>query len=284
MRNRLLISALLMLLLGKSFGQATFPSQETLQMFLQSKTYIVLEDAMFSQFNATIRDVAQKHWKITSYEVINLAKFETVCKNPQASFLMVVIGEYTGIGKQAKYNMLTLIMGHKSGGINKMPEIISVPLACLIDENSDADEEDYDYKLGGILEGMQYAVEHILPQKLNLTNLKTHLNAAANEVKTMELWLTKQDLSEHVNTIEKIQQIYPYKVVIAAPEAISEAIDSRKSGVAFVHKVGNSAVRNGLCIKAVISCADGKILYGDYHNVSAKEPVGLLPKDFENLK
>ena len=284
MKKYLIINSLWFCFLSESFGQIAFPNQETLQLFLKSKTYIVLEDAMFSQFNEAIRDAAQKHWKITSYEVINLAKFETISKNPQASFLMVVIGEYTGIGKNTKYNMLTLIMGHKSGDINKMPEILSIPLAYYIDENSNADEESYDYKLGGILEGMQYAVKNILNQKLNLSNLKNSLNAFSKEVKTMELWLTKNDLSGNANTIEKIQTVYPYKVVITSSEAIQQAIDDKKSDVAFVHKIGNGAVKNGICIKTVISCADGKILYGDFHNVSSKEPDGFLLKDFENLK
>lgn len=270
--------------MSKNFGQISFPSTETLQKFIQSKTYIVLEDAMFSQFNANIKDIAQKHWQITPYEVINLAKFETINKNPQASFLMVVVGEYSGIGKNTKFDMLTLIMGHKSGDINKMPEILSIPLAYYIDEDSDADPEDYDYKLGGILVAMQYAVKYILPQKLSLANIKTVLNASAKDVKTMELWLTPQDLSQNVNTIEKIQAVYPYKVLITTAEAIQQAIDEKKENVAFVHKIGNPAVRNSICIKAIIACADGKILYGDFHNLSAKEPVGFLSKDFENLK
>ena len=284
MKKYLIISSLLVLFVCKGLGQIAFPNQETLQLFLKSKTYIVLEDAMFSQFNEAIGEAAQKHWKITSYEVINLTKFESINKNPQTSFLMVVMGEYTGIGKNAKYDMLTLVMGHKSGDINKMPEILSIPLACYIDENSNADEEDYGYKLGGILEGMQYAVKNILTQKLNLTNLKSSLNAFSKEVKEMELWLTKNDLSENFNTIEKIQAVYPYKVVITSAEAIQQAIDEKKSNVAFVHQIGNRAVKNSICIKTVISCADGKILYGDFHTVSAKEPNGLLLKDFENLK
>ena len=283
MRNRLIFSILFVSIGGKSWGQISFPSQERLQLFLQSKTYIVLEDAMFSQFNATIRDVAKKHWDITSYEVIDLAKFETINKNPQASFLMVVMGEYSGIPKNTKFNMLTLVMGHKSGDINKMPEILSIPLAYCVDESDGADEENFDYKLGGILAGMQYAVKQVLTQKVNLGNVKNLLNTSVNEVKTMELWVTKTDLSESCNTIQKIQTVYPYKVVITIEEAIQQAIDEKKSNVAFVHKIGNRTVRNSICIKTIISCANGKILYGDYHNVSPKEPEGLLLKDFEAL-
>jgi hypothetical protein len=105
-------------------SQIKTPDAETLRAFRSSKTYIVLEDAMFSEYNSIIKDVAKKHWKITSYEVITLAEFEKMNKMSQASFLMIVIGEYTGFAKNTTFNVLTLVMGHKSGDVNKMPEIL----------------------------------------------------------------------------------------------------------------------------------------------------------------
>ena len=264
-------------------AQIKTPSAETLKAFRSSKTYIVLEDAMFSEFNSTIKDVAKKHWNITTYEIITLSEFEKVCKQPQTSFLMVVMGEYTGFVKNATFNVLTLMMGHKSGEINKMPEILSVPLSYY---SEDGDEEEYGYKLGGIMEGIQYAVKHILTQKTTVSaaNMKDIFNNYSSEVKTKELWLTKNDLSSSVNTIEKIKNIYPYKVTITSEEAIRQAIDEKRNDVVFLHKVGTSNIRNAICFKFIINCSDGKLLYGDYHTISSKEPNGFLSKDFEGLK
>ena len=265
-------------------GQAKIPNAETLKAFRGSKTYIVLEDVMFSDFNSNIKDAAAKHWKITPYEIISLSQFENLCKNPQSSFLMVVIGEYTGLGNSAKFNLLTLIMGHKSGDVNKMPEILSIPLSSY---NPDGDEEDYGYKLGGILEGVQYAVKNVLTQKTNvnsLSSIKEVFNNQSHEVKTKELWLTQKDLSNLVNTEEKIKNIYPYKVSITSEELIQQAIDEKRNNVVFLHKVGNSQVKNSVCFKLIINCADGKLLYGDYHTISSKEPDGFLPKDFKSLQ
>ena len=264
-------------------AQIKTPNAETLKAFRSSKTYIVMEDVMFSEFNCNIKDAAQKHWYITSYEIITLTEFEKLCKNPQASFLMVVIGEYTGFAKNSTFNVLTLMMGHKSGDVNKMPEILSVPLSYY---NSDDDEDEYGYKLGGIMEGVQYAVKNILSQKTNITvsTVKDIFNNHSREVKTKELWLTKNDLSASVNTIEKIKSIYPYKVVITSEEAIQQAIDSKQNNVAFLHKIGNSEIKNAICFKFIINCSDGKLLYGDYHTISAKEPNGFLPKDFNALR
>jgi hypothetical protein len=257
------------------------PTQETLNAFKSSKTYIVLEDAMFSDFNSNIEDAARQHWKITPFEIISLTQFESICKRPQASFLMVVMGEYTGFAKNSTFNMLTLIMGHKSGDINKMPEILSIPLSYY---HPDGDEEEYGYKLGGILEGFQYAVKNILVRKISVTSLKDIFNNYSKEVKTKELWLTKHDLSAAVNTIEKIKPLYSYKVNITSEEMIKQAIDEKRDNVVFLHKVGNSQVPNATCLKLIIDCSDGKPLYGDYHSISSKEPDGLLPKDFKALQ
>jgi hypothetical protein len=263
-------------------AQIKAPSAETLKAFTSSKTYIVLEDAMFSDFNANIKEAAQQHWKITPFEIISLEQFEKRCRTPQSSFLMVVMGEYTGgFVRNSTFNVLTLMMGHQSGDINKMPEILSIPLSYYV---PDGDEEEYGYKLGGILEGVQYAVRNILPRKTTVTNFKDIFSNYSYEVKTKELWVTKNDLSSSVNTIEKIKPIYPYKVVITSEQLIQQAIDEKKHNVAFLHKVGNATVRNATCLKLIINCADGKLLYGDYHSISTKEPDGLLPGDFKALQ
>ena len=272
-------SLLIISIWNNTQAQSKLPNAETLKAFRASKTYIVLEDEMFSDFNSNIKDVAKKHWKITQYEIISISQFENLCKNPQSSFLMVVMGEYTGIGTNAKFNLLTLIMGHKSGDVNKMPEILSIPLSSY---DPEGDEEDYGYKLGGILEGVQYAVKNVLTQKTNsssISAIKEIFNNQSHEVKTKELWVTQQDLSTLVNTTEKIKNIYPYKVSITSEEAIKQAIDEKRTNVVFLHKVGQKSI----CLKFIINCADGKLLYGDYHTISTKEPNGFLPKDFKAL-
>ena len=262
-------------------AQINTPNAETLKAFKSSKTYIALEDVMFSDFNSNIKDEARKHWKITPFEVIPLSEFEKISKNAKSSFLMVVIGEYTGLPKNTIFNVLTLMMGHSSGDVNKMPEILSIPLSYY---SEDGDEEDYGYKLGGILKGMQYAIENLLNQKITISNAKDILNVNKSEVKEKELWLTINDLSASVSTLEKIKQYYPYKVAIKSEEEIRKAIDNNQANIVVVHKVGNSEIKNSVCLKIIFDCFNGKIYYGSFHSVTFKEPDGLLPKDFQELK
>ena len=279
-RNVLIVISLCLFVFSAS-AQMNIPNAETLKSFKSSKTYIVLEDIMLSDFNANIKEEAKKHWKITPFEVIPYSEFEKKTQSSQESYLMVVAGEYTGISKNTMFNMLSLMMGHKSGDVNKMPEILSIPLSYY---SEDGDEEDYGYKLGGILKGMQYAIENVLTQKINISNLKDILNTHKSEVKTKELWLTTNDLSIFVNTLEKIKQYYPYKVVIKSEEEVQQAIDNNQQGILFVHTVGNEEIKNSICLKIILDCSDGKIYYGDFHSLSSKEPNGLLPKDFQAIK
>ncbi len=254
-------------------SQLKFADNNAITQFLKTKTYIVLEDAIFSDFNTAIREIAAKHWKVTPYEIIDLATFEKINKKTNLSFLIVTIGEITGLNATFSFNLLNLIMGHPSGDINKQKEIIILPLSYY---SEDDEEEDYDYKLGGILNAMQYYILNHSDR-----NWEEWVKENRKELKTKELWLTSSDLAPHLKTIEQIEKIYPYTVKIVETAAIEEAIDKKIPSVAFVHKVGDNT--KPYCMKLIISCADGKPLYFNYDKVTKNIPAGMSVKDFKTL-
>ena len=258
------------------FAQLKFADAKTVNDFLKTKTYIVLEDVVFSDFNNVINEVAAKHWKITKYEIIDVATFEKINKNPNNSFLIVTIGEVTGLPSSMSFNLLNLVMGNASGDINKMKEIIIVPLSYYSEDSED--EDSYAYKLGGILDAFQYFV---LNQPGD--DWKAWVKESKKDLKDKELWLTASDLSSNAKTLEQIKSVYPYPVKIATKEAIQEAIDKKMSNVAFVHKIGDDKNINAYCMKIIISCADGKLLYLNYDKITKNEPAGMLLKDFKAL-
>ncbi len=268
---------ILLFLLANSllFAQLKFADSKTINEFLRTKTYIVLEDIMFSDFNTAINEAAKKHWKITPYEIINLKKYEQLSKSPKHSFLIVSIGEITGLKTSFSFNLLNLLMGHPSGNINKMKEIIIIPLSYYSEEG---DEEEYAYKLSGILNAFQYYV-------LNHTNedWKKWINENKKDLKNKELWLTKNDISSSIHTTEEIQNLYPYALKIVSEKEIEEAIDKKLPQVAFVHKVGKDINQHAYCLKTIIACSDGKVLYLSYDKITKQEPAGMLIKDFKTL-
>ncbi|MFA7401893.1 MAG: hypothetical protein GX612_09485 [Bacteroidales bacterium] len=270
MKNLMFISILITINISV-FAQLKFADKETLASFLKTKTYIVLEDAMYSDFNNAIKGAAEKHWKITEYEIIDLESFEKLSKNPKLSFLIVSIGEATGI--PGSFSLLNLIMGDASGDINKMKEIIIAPLSYYSEES---DEEPYAYKLGGLLEAFQ-AYVRCNPGD----DWKLWVNENKKELKNKELWVVSNDLSADAGDLKKIGSVYPYPIKIVSQETIRDAIDKKISNVAFVHKVGVKV--KDYCMKMIISCSDGKLLYINYHKISDANNAGLLIKDFEAL-
>jgi hypothetical protein len=273
------IVLILLFVIANTFvlAQIKFADSKTINEFMKTKTYIVLEDVMFSDFNSEIETAAAKHWKITKYEIIDVTTFEKISKNTGNSFLIVTIGEVTGLPTTFSFNLLNLVMGHSSGDINKMKEIIIVPLSYYSEEGDD--EESYAYKLGGILDAFQY---YILNQPGD--DWKAWVKENKKDLKDKELWLTASDLApEMLYSSEPIKSIYPYTVKIVTEKEIQQAIEKKLPHVAFVHKIGTQANMNAYCMKLIIACVDGKLLYLNYDKITKNEAVGMLQKDFKAL-
>lgn len=277
MKKHIVLILLFVITNTSVLAQIKFADSKTINEFMRTKTYIVLEDVMFSDFNNEIEAVAAKHWKITKYEVIDVTTFEKISKNTGNSFLIVSIGEVTGLPTTFSFNLLNLVMGHSSGDINKMKEIIIVPLSYYSEDGEEA--ESYAYKLGGILDAFQY---YILNQPGD--DWKAWVNENKKDLKDKELWLTASDLApEMLYSSEPIESIYPYTVKIVTEKEIQQAIEKKLPHVAFVHKIGTQANMNAYCMKLIIACDNGKLLYLNYDKITKNEAAGMLQKDFKAL-
>ena len=88
--------------------------------------------------------------------------------------------------------------------MNSMPDLGSAPLNYASESNDDEDE--YLYKLGGILRFFQYYINY------NLSNPGSDIKAVVKSNKSKligkELWLLKSDMAEEVNSTEKISKYF----------------------------------------------------------------------------
>jgi hypothetical protein len=73
-------------------------------------------------------------------------------------------------------------------------------------------------------------------------------------------------------------------VAIVSPQAIEEAIDSKREDVVFLHQVGVKNRTNALCMRILVSCKDGQIFYANYHLISPKAPAGFSAHDFKQIQ
>lgn len=293
------------IVLGLSFSswaQTKTASKDDIQRFKSSTTYVVLEENPFSVFNATIANSLKLFWKVTPYKIIASQEFEKLRTDPTKSFLYISYAEITKTKTtlfsantnlfdnvdQFRYNLLNLVLGDRSGNLNKMPDLASLPLSYVAppsknDEDDDEDEVDYSYKLGGIFQLMQFYINWATdnPNKTfdQLMNLYTP------EVKTLEIWATKEDLAQETSSLDKIAKVYSYKVKIATTEQIEKAIAEGNNNVIFIHKIGPEKfkLKDPICFLTLINCATGKPYYFSYHKVKDKSLDGMLISDFKKL-
>lgn len=277
-------------------------SAANIKQFLSSTTYVVLEENPFSVFNAAIKPALEAYWKVTPYLIISPSEFERMRTDPKKSFLYISYAEITKTKTslfsantglfdnldQFRYNLLSLVLGSRTGDLNKMPDLASLPLsyvAPISKNNNDEDEDeiDYSYKLGGILRLMQFYIQWTgsNPNK----SFDQLMDAYTSELKTVELWLTNADLATESNTLDKIAKVYPFKVKLVTPADIENAIKEGNQTAVFVHKIGPEKfkLKDPICFLTLINCASGKPYYFGYHKAKDRSMDGLTLSDFKKM-
>jgi len=264
-----------------AFSQAPFPTERDMNLFKKSKTLVVLEPDIFSDFNIYIKEAVKQHWKITPYEFVEFKEFEENRADSSYSFLVLTQTSFERDKSNVYYNFLNLLLGADVKYIGEMPEFCSIPLSY-----SKVEEPRYPAKLGIMLTFMQDHVNRIAGdiKAVGLKNL-SYYNRYANQVKDKILLVTSADLAGEVNTLKKIQATYPHDVRLVSEEEVVEAIENKAPNTIIVHKVGpENTNKSGWCYKAFFGTEDSKLYFFDHHTVSEKRPDGLLEKDFRRLR
>jgi hypothetical protein len=271
------------LFLGFGFGflvaQDYIPTKNDLARFPTTKTFVVLEDNILSEYNLIIKEVMPQEWKMTSYDFISWKEFEQKRMNAGFSFIMLNQVKFQKDKMNTKYNFICLVLGGTNYSLNQMPDLCSLPVSYY-----GIGDLEYSYKLGIFLRFMQNHVK-MLMEKPNLAgeNILQYYNKNISGIKGKTLYLVADDMAKDVNTLSKIKKIYPGEVKLVTPDEIQKAI-ADKMDVVLLHKVGPAGSREkARCYKILIGAADAKIYYFDYHMINEKNPDGFLASDFKKI-
>jgi len=273
---------IIMLLSVNAFSQEYIPTQEDLDRFYNTKTYIVLDPNPISAYNFQMKDAVKNNWEITDYEFISYDKFEGLRKNPDYSFLMEDIVVFERDKTKARYRFLSLMLGEKRSRLEEMPTLVSVPLSYR-----EVDQEYWAYKLGVILRFFQ---KHIRTMKENPDilddNVLEYYNKNMSDIKDKTLFLIKDELAPEVDTRSEIKEYYPYEFKLVDREEVAQAIRDAREDVVFLHKVGPQGSRHrARCYKILMGAQNARFYYFDYHFVKKdRRPDGFLKRDFRKLK
>lgn len=177
--KKIIFSLILNVSLFNLMAQAPFPTARDVDLFMNSKTLVVLEDGVFSGYNKYIKEAVEQHWKITDFEFISIADFNEKKSDSAYSFLVLTQTGFERDKKNVDYNFLNLILGDNVKTIAEMPEFCSIPLSY-----SEGDEMIYIYKLGIMIRFIQEHVKLIAkdPTVTSLRYLK-YYNQNAPSVK-----------------------------------------------------------------------------------------------------
>lgn len=262
-------------------GQAPFPSKDEIKQFSASKTCVVLEDEPFSSFNVYIKTAVNAFWKITPFEFISSAEFNTRRLNSAFSFIVLTQTAFDKDKSGSKYNFINLLQGKNVKKLGEMPEICAIALS-----SAGEDDIDYSYKLGAILSFIQKHAQMISDDP-SLTGRKylKYYNKYIPEVHGKTILVKKEDLTPAIETIDKIKSIYSNQIEIVTEDEIVKAIENKTPNTLILHKVGPVGNKNtAICFKMLIGTDDSKMYYYNEHTIDKNNPNGLLPADLKRLE
>lgn len=250
-----------------------------IEQFFKTKTYVVLDDNVLSDYNRKVKESVSRNWKITPFEFVTQADFHAKRTDNNYSFLILSEVIFMGDKEVVKYDFFSLVLGGKYPNLVSMPIVAAVPLGY-----TGAPQETSAYKLGAMLKFLQAHV-NLLREKPALVNdnMFKYYNSIQKSIKDKTLYLIKEELAPNVDTKTEIAAIYPYKIKFVTRDELEEAIDKDEEDVVFLHKVGPEGTkRKARCYNLILG-TDSQLYYFDYHMITDKKPDGLLESDFKKL-
>ena len=277
-------------LYAQSAQKVVYADKNQIEDFFKSKTMLVMDADPFSGFNSVAPEAVKKYWTITPFEVIKSSEFDKMRTDPKLSFIFLSKVQLERDKKEVHYLFLNVVMGAKTRNLTEMPELLSLPLAY-----SGVDEDSYVDKLPLMLRFAQVHLNGLKTAKnpkllYNLKNVGAEAQKTKDEilsqlVKERTLLVLESDLSEQVNTLEKIQKEYPGTVKIVTSEEMVKAIEEKAANTAILHQISPSEDENkGRSYCIIFGTDDARLYYYNEQNITQRRPEGMLARDFRLIQ
>lgn len=263
-----------------ALAQNCTPTAADYENFPKTKTLVVLDDNLMSDYNLAIKKDIKNNWSVTETAFITRKEFEAKRTDPQYSFLLTTTVTYPDDKTHTKYLYFSLLMGKKTKKVKDMPDLISVPLAyAQVD-----DQELWVYKMPVIIRFMLKHVEMMTanPKLISETPLLMY-NKYSKSLANKTLYLIKTDLEKGCQTESAIKKVYPYKFKLVSEDEVRKALEAKDDNVVILHKIGPRKNFKSRCFKMLMGAGDASVYYFDYHTVSLSKPDALLEKDLKAI-
>lgn len=267
---------------SKGNAQLRIAEDKDVQEFYKTKTMVVLNGDLLTDYDSVMEDAIKRFWKITPYQFIKPEEFKDYMNKKGHSFLVLTNITLKIRKNTLDFKLLNVLLAGKVKNINNMPDLGSVPI--LFKEIGDVGHTFY--KLYSVVQFIQKNIEYLSKNPGQSTGKMVHYyNSQSKKLKDKELWLLDYELDEEINTVSKIQKVYPHKVKIVEEDELAEAIINQNKDIAFLFKVASIKEEDGgagRCIKLIMT-VDGDLLYIDQEPVNESKPDALLLRDLKKM-
>lgn len=278
-RNCLLLAALLTAFASGAAAQNCVPKAADYKNLPKTKTYVVLDDNAFSDYNMAIKKDMAKEWKVTEVAYIGRRRFEELRSDPNCTFLLTTTVTYPEDKIKDKYTYLSLLVGKPNVQIRNMPDLISIPLAY-----ANITDQKFVYKLPAFIRFILAHVDKMTadPKLISETPLMMY-NKNKKSLASKTLYLLKNEMAAELRSEAAIKKVYPYKFKFVGEDEIRKAIEEKRSDVVFLHKVGPENNKKTRCYKLIMGADDASVYYFDFHMINAGNPDCLRAKDLKSM-
>lgn len=280
MKKMIVLLLMILPVLSLSAQREYLPTEEDLEEFHGTKTYVVLKNNPISDYNFEIRDAMENYWDLTEYEYLNFDEFQSKLDEPGASFLYTATVMFEKDKSDTRYTFLCLSLGGDEPTLEKMRDIVNIPLGFY-----GVEEDHYSYKLGTLVNFIQQHVRMISEDPdLVSQHVFNEYNDNMADISNKTLYLVEEELEKDIRTEARIRDVYPYDFKLVTRDEIKQAIMNKDENVVFLHKVGPEGKKlNARVYKILVGAGDSKFYYFDYHKVKGRTPDAFLEWDLKKL-
>ena len=263
---------------SQATGQELFgKAKNNYRNFSEKRTMVVVNETDFTDLS--IADAVKSGWRISLYELCSVEKFNKIMTDTNYYFLLRVEGKFRK-EREANLEFLTLVKGSPEAhnGIEKMDEIVSMPLQPVGDESGKAF-----ILMPALINIMQ---EHILNVSDDILKAYVGNSFYSNRVDGIGdkvLMIERGDIGSNISD-QEIVNLFGENIVLSDPDEIANALSNAKEGAVAgftVSPSGNGS--RGYSYKMLIDTRTHELIFYRRHRISSRNPAGFTLEDLRRI-
>ncbi len=255
------------------FGKA----KNNFRNFAAKKTLVVVNQADFTDLS--IADAVKSGWRISLYELCSQEKFHNLKTDTNYFFLLRVDGKFKA-EKEASLEYLTLVKGGPSAkkGIEKMQEIVSMPLQAVGDESGKAF-----IFMPALINIMQEHIMNVSEDILKAYVGNSFYTSRIDKIGNKSLLFDKSDIG-YTYTDEEISELFGDKFTAGGFSDISKALKESAANTVVSFTVSPAENKSkGYSYQLLIDSENLELLFYRKHKISPKLPAGFTQEDLRRI-